>query len=157
VANILERQFPHLLPDTVDTTKDLEKFHINDWIPANMSLIQEQYSLTFVYPEDDKKMLKMPYGYPYVQFNLEVPITITQISLRGNDLSSAKINITFDDPEDLKLYNLGQRLGNKNIWYIQGVKDNCPVKTIRINASFTDNFPTAKLRTLHLSVKLKES
>jgi hypothetical protein len=155
VANILEQQFPDLLPDAVDTSKYLEKFYINDWSPINMPVIQKQCSLTFVYPKNDEEMLKMPYSYPYVQFNLEIPIMITKINLHGDNLSSAILNLTFDDPDDLKVYSLGQKSGNNNIWHISGVKDNFPVKTIMVNASFSDNTTTSNSKTLYLSIKLK--
>ncbi len=133
VADILERDFPEVLPD-----KQHEEavFDINDWVPYNLRIAQEENIVRFVYPKKEELMRRMPYGYKYVQLNLARPVNISRIKLKGEFLDQARLDLTFHDIDDIEVHQMEQKKGKSLVWRIDEKEFPNPVKTIRISASF---------------------
>jgi hypothetical protein len=138
-ANILEANYPAVLGKRSLPVDTVAIPHINDWLPASCNVQQNGSNMFFVYPMDSE-MLTMPIRKPFVQFNLENPVAISQLSLNGANLKSADIYISSDDPDkhfdDGSLLELGQKKGGSPNWKLPLNPRTARVNTIRICAEF---------------------
>ena len=93
-ANILESQYNGVLG--ARTKSPAATFHVNDWNPANLAVRHDvgRRTISFWYPMSSENMLRMPFGRPYVQLNLELPLPIRAVRVQGSYLQSAAISYT---------------------------------------------------------------
>lgn len=139
-ANILESHYPQCLGQKSMPVDVVNKVHINDWLPAHISLKQNDEHIFFVYPNTDDDLLTMPIRKPYVQLNLEHPASVKSITLNGADLKSADVYFSADGVDqhfdDGSLTELGEKKGNCVSWTLPEGPRSSRVNTIRINAQF---------------------
>lgn len=139
-ANILEANYASCLGKKTLPVDTVEKVHINDWVPASISVKQNGQHIFLYYPGTDAEMISMPIRKPFVQLNLENPARVGQITLNGANLKSADIYISSDDADkhfdDGSLIELGKKRGNYLKWNLPVSPQTSRVNTIRICAEF---------------------
>jgi len=148
VADLLEKQYPRVLPEKGAFAPEI---HVNDWMPWDLRIVRNDRRIEFIYPETGELMLHMPYGYPYVQFNLQFPLPLSGITLEGEGLKSANLDMTFDDGDGINVYQMGERTGHALTWELAEKHGGKAVKTIRISASFNKEPEGAVSRKLILT------
>lgn len=146
-ADILEKDYLQYLPKKYTGQKPNEPF-VNDWVPMTFDIKQNGTNLSFDYPIDTEDCLSFPHGYKYVQLNLSYPEKIKKIIMEGQNLSSARLDITYENPKIApKVYQLGLKKGKMLIWNDFDNKN--LVNTIRISCNFkTNNNKKLKLRII---------
>ncbi|MCP4683296.1 MAG: SGNH/GDSL hydrolase family protein [Desulfobacterales bacterium] len=134
VVDILEKDYPEILPKKENIAFDLK---VNDWLPWDLQISRKLDIVEFLWPQKHDLMPSMPFGYPYVQLNLEYPISISQINLKGSSLlKSTRIDLTFDSEYDITTYQLGEKRGNELLFELSETFCKRNVKTIRVSATF---------------------
>ncbi|MEH2137446.1 SGNH/GDSL hydrolase family protein [Nostoc sp.] len=142
-ADILEAKYPKVLGERTPSAKP-PAIHINDWVPYNLNLVASSSGIyTFKYPESEEYMLRLPIGKPFVQLNLEVPVTIKEIRLSGTGLKAASLDITTVDSkrkfDDGTIYSFEEKQGTSLVWNLEGQSSAKSTNTIRLSASFQNN------------------
>jgi len=139
-ADVLEANYPQCLGKKTAPVDNVDKVHINDWVPAEISFQQDDKHIFFVYPNVDTDMLTMPIRKPYVQLNLELPAAVRQITIGGADLKAANIYISSDNAtkhyDDGSVVELGKKKGSYLKWNLPVNERTARVNTIRIWAEF---------------------
>jgi lysophospholipase L1-like esterase len=136
VATIIEENYPSALPEK-------KVYHappvpyVNDWLPIEMKLKNSNGTVHFLYPESTVNLLKMPFGYKYVQLNLAVPLKMRSIQLSGTDLVSAALSVTYEDFDDLSIDPLEKKEGTIIRWTDKEFQKKLPVDTVRIAAALS--------------------
>lgn len=136
VVNILEKDYPKCLPKKYSGHRPSELF-INDWVPMDKDIKQNGTTISFDYPTDTANFLSMPYGYKYFQLNLSYPVKVKKIIIEGKYLSSARLDIKYDDPIDLKVYQLGFKKGQKLSW--TNFDKEKLVNSVKVSANFNSD------------------
>lgn len=139
-ADILERDFPSCLGKKTLPVETAEYAHINDWLPASINLKQNSQHIFFRFPDNDTDMLTMPVRKPFVQLNLETPLTASQIKLNGANLTGADVYFSSEDADrhfdDGSLTELGQKKGCSLTWNVPPSARSSHLNTIRVCAQF---------------------
>ncbi len=140
IINFLENDYSSCLPVKY-SGKIPEQPLINDWMPMNTDINQKDNVLEFEYPSNTDNFLSMPFGYKYFQLNLSYPAKIKKITVQGKNLTSASIDVNYDDIksfDDLKTYQLGTKIGNDLSWSSEFDKSK-PVSAIKLRADFSSD------------------
>lgn len=137
-ADILERNYAPVLGQRT-APKPESRPHVNDWLPGDMSVARPgENEVSFSYPPSDTNMPRMPIGNPYVQLNLEEPVSLEEIRVEGINLVSARLYVTTTDPrhgyDDRRMIGQGRKAGKRMDWLLN---TGLPVSTVRIAAEFT--------------------
>ncbi|MCI9434387.1 MAG: SGNH/GDSL hydrolase family protein [Bacilli bacterium] len=111
LVKIIESDYSEFLGEKGIYTPNL---NINDWMPHMLNVIKVSDNMySFVYPasETERAFLTLPAHKPYVKLNLEEPLTISNISIEGNNIEEIELfvnkinkNLGYDDQD---LYSLG--------------------------------------------------
>lgn len=139
-ADILERDYPSVLGQKVEPIPDCE-IKINQARPWDLKInFQSDTEFSLDYPLPNDQMLRMPFGRPYVQFNLDCPAAVQSIHLSGKDISSAELYLTAQDQqptfESIQVYNAGKQQGNSLTWSLDGYAYREYVTTVRLSVEF---------------------
>jgi hypothetical protein len=135
-ADILEREYPQVLgPRRLPAGQPAPR--INDWMPAALDLKPAgEGRWTFVYPDDERNMPRLPLGRAHVLLSLENPVPVRAVRLRGGGLRSAGLAVTCADPlsgiDSGRLYRLGSRRGEALEWDLEDEDLGGPVNTLSI-------------------------
>lgn len=149
VANILERNYPKYLPKKYSGNPPKELF-VNDWVPMSIDIKQKGSTLSFDYPVKNDTFLSLPYGYKFIQLNLSYAKKVKRVEVSGKNLLQTKIDVTYENPLDMQIYQLGSKKGHKVIF--SNIDKKKSVNTIRLNAQFSsgkDRHITLKIITLN--------
>lgn len=150
VADLLEKDYAaYLGPKSAPPTSFPIK--INDWIPYDLKIQSaDETHMTFVYPETDKLMLRMPWKIPYVELGLENPVHIKGISVSGPNLKASIVYYTALHPghffDDHKVKMLERKSGKEASWEIKDGDVTPRVNTIRLSAEFDGPDHTVTIR-----------
>jgi hypothetical protein len=139
-VSILERDYPWILSEKA--SQQQIKLRINQWRPWDLEVLeQSEHGITFSYPDDPSLMLRMPYGKPFVQFNFDYPVPLTEIKVSGPDLAEAALYYSGEDPshlfESVRVVAAGQKRGNRLAWSLEAYEFKDWVNTVRISAQFS--------------------
>jgi len=113
---------------------------VNDWVPYNLNpTVTTMGAFTFQYPTSEEAMLRLPVKRPFVQLNLEFPVTLKEIRLAGTGLNAAALDLTVVDSklkfDDGTVYSFEPQAGHTLVWNLEGQTID-PVNTIRLSANF---------------------
>jgi lysophospholipase L1-like esterase len=136
VADVLEASYAQLIGAKSHASAP-QRVLVNDWLPYDLQpTVNLRNTISFDYP-DERNLLRMPEGRPFVQLNFAEPARLRSIAFEGRDLVSASIGITVEDPnahyDSHDVRHLGEQSGASLAWNIPvGVL----VNTIRLEPHF---------------------
>ncbi|MCX7958563.1 MAG: SGNH/GDSL hydrolase family protein [Deltaproteobacteria bacterium] len=104
-ADIIESDFKTALPEKQEI-HSYNIININDTFPENLKISSEGKKLIINYPEETNTLRKLPYNKPYIQLNLEMPVILRGILIRGgeiNKLTVYLVNSDYENTERIKI------------------------------------------------------
>jgi hypothetical protein len=140
-ADYIEANYKDALgPRTLDKVAAAGRPVINDCVPPDLQLRQNQEHAFFVYSESEKELLSMPVRKPFVLMNLAHATRLNEIKLIGEQLKEADVYLTFEDPsknyDDGIPIELGTKKNSSLSWKVPDRFATWGVSSIRINAKF---------------------
>lgn len=122
VADVLEKDYLHMLGSKEEIDINDRETIINDWFPWSLApLHNNQGGVTFTYPSSEQReeFLYLPVEISYIKLNLNMPTDITEMKVEGQFMESAQIWVTTVDEQcgydAQKLYEVGKIEGSKGI------------------------------------------
>ncbi len=138
LLNILEEDYNYILGN-----KGVYEpiININDWMPYKLDVKKvNENSYNFIYPNSNDKnnFLHLPINKNYIKLNLEEPIKLKNISIKGDNVEEMEIFITkinkdlgYDDKE---LFSLGAK--NENFYW--SLDEDELITSINVSAKITN-------------------
>lgn len=156
VSDLLERDYRSALGPRAPVPPKLAP-SINDWMPPSANVRQlgpSEWDL--VYPGSESLAPTLPLGKPYVAVAFAQPVAIRRISVTGEALKTAELQVTVVDPstgvEKKQHIDLGSKSGQSSEWTLAGLVDAAHVNTVKLAAELDAGAREPKMRTLQLRI-----